>query len=120
MLRNTENQEIPENKYFLLNYKGNGKNTKFEFSALNINGKSICRYTPDNFLKGEADLFHPFVSFRTMLQLILLDKKGKVNFLYSEDFLHAVTLLDKVKYDVETYGSYYTIRINPTDNLYHE
>lgn len=45
---------------------------------LKIFGSNICKYKFNGWLVNQQDLINPQLSFKTILMLILLDKKGSV------------------------------------------
>lgn len=109
MLHTTETSET---NYFFLSYKPEGKPAKFDYSKIEVSGKSICRYQPKNYLKDQNELFNPFVSFKTMLQFILLDKKGRIKFLDETELFQVVIYLNSVDYTIGNFGPYFYLTIN--------
>lgn len=107
-----DTKENPETKYFFLSYNAEGKQAKFDYSKILVSGKSICQYKPKNYLNGQDHLFNPFVSFRIMLQLILLDKKGRIKFLDESELFQVIIYLNNVDYSVGTFGAYSYLTIN--------
>lgn len=101
-----------DTEYYFFSYNTQGNLTKFDFSKIQVSGKSICRYTPKNYLNGQDHLFNPFVSFRIMLQLILLDKKGRIKFLEETELFQIIIYLSNVEYEVGIIGAYSYLTIN--------
>jgi hypothetical protein len=107
-----DTKENTNTEYYFLSYKPEGKQTRFDYSKIQMNGKSICQYKPKNYLNGQDQLFNPFVSFRIMLQFILLDKKGRIKFLDEAELFQVLIYLTNVDYEVGTFGAYLYLTIN--------
>lgn len=113
MKKTTEN---PDNNFLFLSYNAEGKQAKFDYSNVQISGKSICQYKPNNFLNGQENLFTPFISFRIMLQFILLDKKGRIKFLNENELFQVIFYLNNIDYSVGTFGPYFFLTIHKKTN----
>lgn len=107
----TSTSERTEKTFIFLSYKPDGKQAKFDFSKILVSGKSICRYKPNNYLKGQDHLFNPFVSFKIMLQFILLDKKGRIKLLNEAELFQIIVFLDNVDYSIGSFGPYFYLTI---------